>query len=64
MFMDLFLSGKDHKFISQPILHKKNYIINYSTIAKTVKLNNYSKRIFVNNYYDTTPVKVHAYNGS
>jgi len=52
----LFLSNSFLKIIAQPTLYKKNYLYKIESLTKTIKLNNYKKRIFIDNYTNTTPL--------
>lgn len=55
-FVLLFLKNDFLKITTQPILYKKNYIYRVEILTKIIKINNYKKRIFVNNYTQTIPL--------
>lgn len=55
-FESLFLSNSLLKTITQPTLYKKNYLYKIENLTKTINLNNYKKRTFINNYTNTIPL--------
>ncbi len=62
-FIALFKNNKPLRVVTQPILYKKNYIYNTGILTKTIKLNNYKKRIFLDSYTKTAPLQnVHTTN--
>ena len=56
-FILLFLNNEFLKITTPPTLYKKNYIYKVETLTKTIKINNYKKRLFVENYTQTVPLK-------
>jgi hypothetical protein len=55
-FILLFLNNGYLKINTQPTLYKKNYIYRVEILTKTIKINNYKKRIFIDNYTQTIPL--------
>jgi hypothetical protein len=55
-FVSLFLTNTTVRVITQPTLYKKNYIYRVETLIKAIRINNYKKRIFTDNYTNTIPL--------